>query len=662
MNFPRNIRAMFSCTLITGVLLANLLAPSAGATFNFQPSAAVANAGPDLTVYAGESVRLDGTASTGTVNQSRWTTGDGFTVDSLLKAPHAYMTPGTYTAQLSVTDAAGVTSTDTATVTVRAIEVADGNTRTLTDTGDPNLNKQNFQAALNAAALNPIANEIVVPAGFVLNDTIYMPARSASFGTYVTVRSAASGDLPVGTRVSKADRSKMFRINAQPPGSPGGVENYAILIGEGTNYFRFIGMDVVRTGAPDSFKNDIIGVAFDNDSPTRPSHIILDRVIIDGNGTGTVRGFAPNGSEFSLLNSSIYDIKSVGTESKAIGMWSGKGNLAVVNNYLEAASINTLVGGAYTNAQNLIDGIVFRGNDSYKDPAWLGNGYGIKNLFELKSGVNVVAEGNTFENNWAEGQAGSSILFTIRGDGQPLHTVSNISFRRNLVKNVAAGVNILPLDYSSESTEMRNVFIEHNRFLGVGGRALMLLPQNANGGAGKNIHYKHNTVRMVPGAGSVTMMDGSDGMQIFIESNDFGYGGEYGVFGSGVGEGAAAVEAFFTPDSTFKKNLISFQGRSYEVSLDYALWRYPAGIFDMYFSFADSDSYNADGTPLGHLIGTDGTVVGAGSMLNPPSAPAPTPSPTPTPTTTPTPEPTPIPSPSATPKPRRGRGGPLSLY
>src|SRR5688572_12690676 len=194
----------------------------------------------------------------------------------------------------------------------------------------------------------------------------------------------------------------MFRINAQPPGSPGGVEHYAVLIGPGTNYFRFVGMEVVRTGGAGSFKNDLVGVEYSGTA--RPSHFILDRVLLDGNGAGVNRAYAPNGSEFSLLDSSVHDIKAPGYESKAIGMWSGKGNLAVVNNYLEAASINTLIGGAYTDPENLIDGIVFRGNDSWKNPEWRGQGYAVKNLFELKSGVNVVADGNMLENNLADTQ------------------------------------------------------------------------------------------------------------------------------------------------------------------------------------------------------------------------------------------------------------------
>jgi hypothetical protein len=144
------------------------------------------------------------------------------------------------------------------------------------------------------------------------------------------------------------------------------------------------------------------------------------------------------------------------------------------------------------------------------------------------------------------------------------------------------------------------------------------------------------------------MVDGGERMQAFIESNDFGYGGEYGVFGSGAAEGLTTVQQYLTADSTFRNNLILLEGRSYAVTSTYALWRYPAEIFAMHFSFTPSDSYNADGTPFGQLLGTDGLVVGADNgAATPPPTPNPTPIPnqTPTPVPAPTPEPTPIPAP-----------------
>ena len=79
-------------------------------------AAPMANAGPDMTVFVGEAVRLDGSASTGYANGSQpdgtwstlWQTGDGYDAENIIKCPHVYTTPGTYTATLTVKDVNGV--------------------------------------------------------------------------------------------------------------------------------------------------------------------------------------------------------------------------------------------------------------------------------------------------------------------------------------------------------------------------------------------------------------------------------------------------------------------------------------------------------------------------------------------------------------------------
>ena len=49
---------------------------------------------------------------------------------------------------------------------------------------------------------------------------------------------------------------------------------------------------------------------------------------------------------------------------------------------------------------------LFRGNHVFKPLSWVGAGYNVKNLFELKNGARVLVEGTIFENNWADGQSG----------------------------------------------------------------------------------------------------------------------------------------------------------------------------------------------------------------------------------------------------------------
>ena len=63
MKSPFKIAPLLFCTLIFGVLLINQFAPASSARNS--SVVIVANAGPDLTVYAGEPVRLDGTNSVG---------------------------------------------------------------------------------------------------------------------------------------------------------------------------------------------------------------------------------------------------------------------------------------------------------------------------------------------------------------------------------------------------------------------------------------------------------------------------------------------------------------------------------------------------------------------------------------------------------------------
>jgi hypothetical protein len=73
------------------------------------------------------------------------------------------------------------------------------------------------------------------------------------------------------------------------------------------------------------------------------------------------------------------------------------------------------------------------------------NGYAVKNLFEIKSGINIVVRGNVFENNWIDGQDGLALLIIALGDGNNTAGWArgeNIRFERNIVRNSALGVRI----------------------------------------------------------------------------------------------------------------------------------------------------------------------------------------------------------------------------
>ncbi|WP_368073650.1 PKD domain-containing protein [Tateyamaria omphalii] len=93
--------------------------------------APVAQAGADRLVAPGDPVILDASASfdpDGQIVQYQWTFDDGFADQELAQVERSYATPGTWTAQLVVTDSAGVansTVSDRITVRVNAAPVAD---------------------------------------------------------------------------------------------------------------------------------------------------------------------------------------------------------------------------------------------------------------------------------------------------------------------------------------------------------------------------------------------------------------------------------------------------------------------------------------------------------------------------------------------------------
>ena len=86
------------------------------------------------------------------------------------------------------------------------------------------------------------------------------------------------------------------------------------------------------------------------------------------------------------------------------------------------------------------NGGVFTSSSKYRQ-----YGYAVKNLFEIKSGINVIVRGNVFENNWIDGQDGVAIWIVSQvqsGNASPWVRGENIRFERNIVRNSAQGVRI----------------------------------------------------------------------------------------------------------------------------------------------------------------------------------------------------------------------------
>ena len=279
-------------------------------------------------------------------------------------------------------------------------------------------------------------------------------------------------------------------------------------------------------------------------------------------------------------------------------------------------------------------------------PADEGTTWTIKNLFELKNARRVLVEYNIFENNWKSGQAGYSILFTVRNQdgGCTWCIVADVVFQYNVVRNVGGGINILGHDDNYPSQQVSNIRIRHNLLTKVttalGGSGWFLLL----GEAPRDILVDHNTV---DNDGTTVMYawshSATDARQIrgMVFTNNALRHGEYGINGDGFSFGTTTLTGYF-PDLVMRRNWLASGPAS----------RYPA---DNFFSFAFESGFvdtargdyrvapntllvNAatDGTNLGAdmttlLRGISGVVAGVAPTGAVPTTPPPAPPPAPQP-------------------------------
>jgi hypothetical protein len=284
----------------------------------------------------------------------------------------------------------------------------------------------------------------------------------------------------------------------------------------------------------------------------------LDRCYVHGFNTQDVqRGISMNSAETTVSNSYISEIHGIGYDTQAIAAWNGPGPFHVINNYLEGAGENILFGGADPASPEMIPAnIEVRGNYVFKpkswkvgDPTYAGKHWTVKNLLELKNAKNVVIDGNIFENNWTDGQAGIPILFTVRNQegSAPWSVIENVSFINNIVKGAEGGVNLLGSDNEKPSRQSSNATIANNLFVDIHGPFLTLTGYH-------QVTVSHNTHFQT---GNIMVLSGPLTLQLVYRDNLTIRGPRgYGVFGDSVGEGTVALKKF-APDAVFLNNVVA---------------------------------------------------------------------------------------------------------
>ncbi|HXI28859.1 MAG TPA: hypothetical protein VNG89_10555 [Vicinamibacterales bacterium] len=422
---------------------------------------------------------------------------------------------------------------------------------------------------------DPIAETLTVPAGGDLQnalnrarpgDTITLargatyvgnftlPAKEAS-DRVITVRTAGDEGFPAdGERMTPAAAEQLAKLRS-PSGSP------ALATAPGTHGWRLSLLEFLpnRSAASDIITLGDGGKA-QNALDKVPSAITLDRLYVHGDPErGQKRAIALNSSETTITGCYVSDIKAIGQDSQAIGGWNGPGGYTIENNYLEAAGENVMFGGADPAIPDLTPTrIVVRGNLLSKPLAWRaaeGPRWQVKNVFELKNARGVLVEHNVIERSWQQAQSGYAVLFTVRNqDGAcPWCQVEDVEFRYNLVRDVAAAIQVLGTDPNHPSRQTNNIRIHDNVFDGIdreawGGDGYFMLLTNAP----RDIVVDHNTI--VVQAGLVKIARGVSPEIRF--TNNVATHGTYGIIGTGHGIGNDSIAAFL-PGATIAHNVLA---------------------------------------------------------------------------------------------------------
>ena len=377
-----------------------------------------------------------------------------------------------------------------------------------------------LQDALDAARPG---DEIVLQAGVTYTGNFFLPGKSGA--GWIVVRS--SGSLPSeGTRVTPTHRSSLAKL-VSPSAAP------VLDAKSGAHHWRIVGLEI--TYARD-VRSANAPVVFDDDT----HHMVLDRSYVHGHSELSLRRcLILNSASSAVIDSYLAECHSRYTDNQAIVIWDSDGPFKIVNNYVEGAGENLMIGGASPSRGTMPADIEIRRNHFFKPLGWRDR-WLIKNLLELKMGKRVLIEGNVFENNWKDGQDGMALNFKESSDCSWCST-EHITFRNNIVEGVDGGIKI---------SRIKRVLIENNLFRRIGeranGRMFVLL------GDLEDLTIEHNT-GFAPS--HIIIADEFPAQKGFRFRNNLMSRGQYGVFGSGEGEGSSALKVYM-PKYVFDRNVL----------------------------------------------------------------------------------------------------------
>ena len=327
---------------------------------------------------------------------------------------------------------------------------------------------QNLQAAIDGARAGDV---ITLDPGAVYRGPFHL-RRTDGNGWIVITSKAADNDLPdAGERVQARHWARMPKlVSATAP---------VIAADPGAHHVRLLGLEVAPVAG--IYLRTLIDLGSDaTELSAVPEYIVIDRCYLHGDPRrGARRGIALNARNVAIVDSHFADFKEVGADSQAIAGWNGPGPFRIANNYLEGAGENVMFGGADPRIANLVPSdIEIVGNMFAKPLEWKEGDRALRRR-RLDRQEPVRAEERP-----ARADRGQPVRVQLAARAErlrhPVHArnqdghapwsvVEDVTFRDNVVRHVAAGINILGQDDNHPSRQTSRIAIVNNVFADVGG-------------------------------------------------------------------------------------------------------------------------------------------------------------------------------------------------
>lgn len=263
----------------------------------------------------------------------------------------------------------------------------------------------------------------------------------------------ADGATFAGNFVARKPGTKLIGPGAAIAGGSGGAailvppgaRDVEIVLGSATTAWQD---SVVQVGAGDATQSALADV---------PRDVRLSILVPKHRGK---RAFNINGANVLMTNCGCRDVwDPAGRDSQGILVWNTPGPVTVDGGTFEAGSENVLVGGDATAIRDVVPtDLLFQNVTLYRPDSWRTDGVNrkVKNLFELKAGVNVQLLNATLDGCWTAAQVGWALMLTPR-DGK---AIRNVLVRDVAIRNAGGALNMIGYDNIAPSPQTTGIILQ----------------------------------------------------------------------------------------------------------------------------------------------------------------------------------------------------------